>query len=86
MREIELTIAENGFIVTEYDGESESYPRKQKKAVFEHTEQEGGDVIALQNMLWYIVDQLGLSGGRYDKNRIHIEIRPGDKYQEPKDE
>jgi len=42
--------------------------------------QEGGPENHIQEMLLDLLDLIGESGGRHDKERIYIDIRPGDKY------
>ena len=36
-------------------------------------------------MLYYVLEQIGPSESRYDKERIYIEIRPGDKFEASED-
>ena len=40
----------------------------------------------LQEMLYDLVDYWGYSGSRYSEHRIYIEIKPGDKFIDGKEE
>lgn len=35
---------------------------------------------AARRMLWEVNEAIGHAGGRYDEYRVHIELRPGDKW------
>lgn len=35
----------------------------------------------VQTLLYTIIEELGLSGSRYDEKRLYVEIKPGDKYE-----
>jgi hypothetical protein len=77
---ISITTVQNGWIMTLSEtGEMH------KKTVYQ-TDNEVYDnlsgtegVEAYRNMLYDLTDALGMSGGRYDKKRIRINIEPGDK-------
>lgn len=40
----------------------------------------------LQEMLYDLVDYWGYSGSRYSEHRLYIDIRPGDKYVDGREE
>lgn len=83
MNELEITLVENGFILTEYiDDGKDSYPKEKVRQVFEILDQEETQVFAAQRLLQTIVDKLGLTGSRYDKHRLYIKLEPGDKYED----
>lgn len=45
---------------------------------------EYGDVRSLQSAFFRIIEFLDAWGGRYDAERIRVNIEPGDKYEVPK--
>lgn len=52
-----------------------------EKFVYEDAELENYHALhALQKMLNDIVNLLGMSGSRHDKQRIYVKLEPGDKY------
>ena len=71
---VTIESVENGFKV-EHEGK-----------VFVYELDENETPIALQSALWAIVELLGESGTRYDKERIRISLVRGDKYEGEKDD
>lgn len=73
-----ITSADNGFIVTEHHIDDRPiitiYESKLDKLEF------------LRDMLYHIAGSLGYYGSKYDKERIHIELRPGANYEPPMDQ
>ena len=69
---ITIESVDNGYIVTvKDDGSTEFCHAYQQK--------EDNGLEYIRGMLSDILDLLGEGGGRYDKERIYISIRPGDK-------
>lgn len=77
--EVKVKAVENGFIV-EYPSDVVS---NTLTAVVFQSEDEDTDKHKFATMLRYLLDHFGLTGSRYDKERIYVELRPGDKYEEP---
>lgn len=82
-----IELVANGWMLTD-----ESDPEMPKKHVFEDTG--SGSLVnadresleAFRRLLWSINDLLGPSTSRYSKDRIYIELKPGDKHEDYKDE
>jgi hypothetical protein len=64
-----IEIISNGVVVKYPDEDKISY-------VFDNDKPE-----QCVEMLYNILDTLGMSGSRYDKKRIYIKIEHGDKYE-----
>lgn len=69
---------ENGWIVVGTDGDGSS-----RRWVFTDKDDDTGEVFSLQEALWQVVECLDAIGSRYDRERISITMRRGDKYVEP---
>lgn len=78
---IDIEEVTNGYTVSYNEGDSESI-FKEKIIVFEVDDDESNKQKQLKNMFYSILDILGEHGSRYDKERLYIEIKPGDKYEE----
>lgn len=74
-KEWSLTIirAQNGFILRSQE-EIEDGRYRQNDIIVEETEVQGGDVEAVQQMLYEVLNYFGLGGSKHDKERIRIEI------------
>lgn len=70
--------AENGFILEVLDEEDGT------KLAFGGADEEDDLIEHGCNMLWDLIDRLGLRGGRYDRKRLRVMVEKGDKY-EPKE-
>ena len=77
---ITITTAANGWIVKESDGDFE------RVYCFSYDSIAGGDVKAFSGLLWHVTETLGMSGSRYDEERIYISVKPGDKHQSYQDD
>lgn len=71
--QVTITKMNNGFVLEAVDSEGEP----------EVCEVYEGYRDALARLLREAVEYLGEGGSRYDPDRIHIDLRPGDKYSEP---
>lgn len=74
----------NGFILTDCDYEDGDGKKMPMNYCIEFDEKEADAVSApraLHRLLWQIVELLGEGGSRYDRERISIEIRHGDKHE-----
>ena len=64
--------ARNGFLVTipkdEPDGTEEII-------VFEENDDPDGDLITMQNLLWFICEHLGINYSKHNKQNIEISIQ-----------
>lgn len=83
MEELTIQKVDNGFVINipkcwDMDGNV-----SRVTLVFEAENDEYGMVDAMVNALWEIVEYFGLMGGRYDRKRITIGTKPGDKYEKP---
>ena len=82
--EVTITNAVNGFIVSYNtsleDGDNDVIRTKRK--VFENIDE--GELEAMENVLWFLIEHFGKSGSRYDKERLKIVREPGDKYESTK--
>jgi hypothetical protein len=76
-----ITTADNGYIL-EYPNEllttSDDVHTDCEVFVIEND----NSAKAIQHLLYSIIDVLDVSGSRYDKERVYVEVRPGDKYEE----
>lgn len=80
MKLIIETIA-NGWLVRTDDGENVSYPM-----AFAHDEEsKENEVKVFSDVLYYINEEIGPTTSRYDKARIHVDVQPGDKYEDIKE-
>jgi len=62
---------------------------KLEQVIFEDGERDiddfrpGGEQIdSFAGLLWFIQEQIGPCSGRYDKRRLYIVIKPGDKHED----
>lgn len=63
---IKIRKCSNGFIMN-IDGEESIY---------------NGNLEGLRDLLSIIVDELGMSGSRYDAERLYLVLAPGDKHED----
>jgi hypothetical protein len=75
---IEITTAENGWIIKEQLEEGE---HRSGLHVFWHDDSDKLQAEAFADLLWKIKDLLGPSESRYSQHRVMIEIEAGDKYE-----
>jgi len=82
---IKIEIVDNGWLLTD-----ESDSEMIKKYVFQEKEDgylyEKNSAEAFAGLLWRIKDLIGPSESRYSAHRIYIDIRPGDKHEDYKDD
>lgn len=83
MKKIEFKQAKNGLImtITHSDGSAERIVYNDSSMRYDDVESE--EIARFRDFLWFITDTYGPTTNRYSKERIYIEIRPGDKYEEP---
>ena len=77
-----ITQAANGYILTISDEDKENPTDTQ--FVFEQMDDDMDGVKAFLDLLQVLDGHMGPTTGRYSKERIHIEIRRGDKHEELK--
>ena len=82
MTTIDILQVDNGFIVNYLDYETESDEPVERALVFEYKDSTYGMIEAAEEMLWFIIEQLGLGGSRYDEKRLRVGFEKGDKYEE----
>lgn len=68
-----ITRADNGYIVREVNGSGNPL------TIVEEHEVEDGEASATQDLLQVINEKIGHVGSRYDKKRVYVILRPGDK-------
>lgn len=81
--QIVLETADNGFIMripAEHDED------KDIMYVFQEEEDDADDIEPFRQLLSMILHHMGPTTSRYSEKRIYIEVRPGDKYEPPKDD
>ena len=61
---------ENGYLLTDQDGRSWVCEENEKDELAHH-----------EWMLWKVIEFFGFSGSRYDKERIRIVRKKGDKFE-----
>lgn len=71
-----ISDATNGWIVEGWDKETD------KSIVFEVTE-DSNEKKTFQGVLSHIVEVFGLSGYDNDKEKLYVEVKPGQTYQAP---
>lgn len=76
---ITIETASNGLILTE-----EMEPGEVSRYVF--SDSPDFEDSGLQDLLYYLVDLLGVCNSRYAPKRIYIETRPGDKFDDGRDD
>lgn len=69
---LQITTADNGYILKSLDTHDGSH-------VFEVFENENAS--SIRTLIYSILDYFGETGGRYDEERVYVEIRHGDKYE-----
>ncbi len=67
---LKIVRATNGWVMTQ-DGETYV------------VERDGSSAEVAQRLLWEVIELLGLSGSRYDAERVTVIMKPGDKYVDP---
>lgn len=82
--ELKLIMALNGWII-EYQ-EDESEPVKRQVFSYADSFDDEEEVKAFAQLLWSLNDLIGPSTSRYSKARVYIEVKPGDKHEDLKDE
>lgn len=73
---------DNGFLVAKTLNYEESH--EERTTVIEESEDD--NLRAIENLLLTLLELFGQTGGRYDKERIHIVRVAGDKYEPNGDE
>ena len=71
--ELKITRVENGYLLEGIFLESE-------EASFFVLEDEKDEMRSGEKLLWEVIEYFGLSGSRYDKERLRITREQGDKY------
>ena len=82
---ITIEMAANGWLITTDTGFKEDRPDLyvySRADSFDDTD----EVKAFAQVLWRVNDLIGPSTGRYSKARIYVEVKPGDKHEDFKDE
>lgn len=77
---VTITPIANGYLVThDFEG---------SRSTMAFAELDGDDqnIYHVMEMLEHLVDVLGHRGHRYSPERIHIGVKPGDKYEEAPEE
>lgn len=77
----EIERLDNGFVCNMFDGDEEG---DWNTSVYQ--EDENDELKAIEEVLWSIVEFFGKMGSRYDKERIHICRKRGDKFEKPRKE
>jgi len=77
---ITIKVADNGFILS-HTVTFDNDPPDHTDYVYQNNEEDDG-LSAMADMLRTINDLLGPSTSRYSKERIYVNIEPGDKYEE----
>lgn len=80
MNELTITRANNGFIL-EFEEETEDggpYP-----AAETIQDDENDELKSWESLLWFVMEYFALGGSRYDKKRLYIARKQGDKYEPP---
>jgi hypothetical protein len=82
---LKLEVVQNGWLLTD-----ESDPEMIQKYVFQEKENgylyEKNSAEAFAGLLWQIKNLIGPSDSRYSAYRVYIEIKPGDKHADYKDD
>lgn len=73
---IKIIRADNGYIIKDTDFETVQV------IAFDGDD----DKSAIRHLLYTMLEMLGETSGKYDKERIHIVTLPGDKYEGPQTE
>lgn len=75
---IQIKTVSNGWIVTDLSDSEMS----RRSVIFEaQNDVNEHDVKKIQELLYHIVELLGVVGSRHDRQRIMVRIEPGDKYE-----
>jgi len=83
---ITIESVQNGWIVTEVD-DLDDHARPAVRVIEESDDgPDEVDAAAVQNLLWLLIDLLGVGGSRYDAQRVRIVVEPGDKHGDDRDE
>ena len=77
---VEITRVRNGYVCKYPDsnGEGETHFETQ---VF--SDDDADELKSGEDLLWWIIAHFGISGSRYDIERLTITREPGDKYEPP---
>lgn len=82
---LKLEVVQNGWLLTD-----ESDPEMIQKYVFQEKENgylyEKNSAEAFAELLWQIKNLIGPTDSRYSAHRVYIEIKPGDKHADYKDD
>lgn len=84
---MKLTIetASNGWLIRK---EPDELDDRSELHVFSHSDSfdDTAEVHAFARVLWCLNDLIGPSTSRYSKARVYVEVKPGDKHDDYKDE
>lgn len=70
---LKITKVKNGFIVEHHESTSDGYIKEQ--LVFEESDHDDfSELIAAEDMLYYIIEHFGLYGSKHDKKRLRVTI------------
>ena len=77
---VQIVRVRNGYVCKYPDenGEGESHLETEVFSYDETDELKSGE-----ELLWWIINHFGISGSRYDAERLTITREPGDKYEPP---
>lgn len=82
---LKIEVVQNGWLLTD-----ESDPEMVQKYVFQEREDgylyEKNSAEAFAGLLWQIKNLIGPTDSRYSAHRVYIEIKPGDKHADYKDD
>lgn len=82
---ITIEMAANGWLITTDTGFAEDRP---DLYVYSHVDDfdDTDEVKAFAQVLWRVNDLIGPTTSRYSKARIYVEVKPGDKHEDYKDD
>lgn len=76
---VEITRIKNGYVCKypDFNGEREYFETE----VFSDSDDD--ELKSGEDLLWWIINHFGLSGSKWDKERLGITRAPGDDYEPP---
>jgi pyruvate/2-oxoacid:ferredoxin oxidoreductase beta subunit len=72
-----IEMVSNGYIVQVYDDEGLCVTN----VIADKEDSVNESIEATQELLWRVLEWSGMSGSRYDKARLYVGLKVGDKYE-----
>jgi hypothetical protein len=73
-QELDIERVSNGYVITEWD-ENDEGEQIDRQTVIEEPDTETGELEAMQNLLWFIMEVFGVYYSKHNKRNLVVEIQ-----------